>query len=205
MRARSRTVTQSSKREQLIQAALELFARKGYHAVAVDAISDRAGITKKTLYHHFKSKEELILAALRHYDERFRNDFMRSVESKTGDPIGRLLAVFDIVEEWFNSKNFSGCLFVGAMGEYPEEAAPIRRVCRESKMLTQGYIKSLAEKAGMYESGQLSEQLILLIEGATTMAQVNNSSLCAAQAKAAAKVLIKNSTTLPSKVAKRKL
>lgn len=188
-------MAQLSKREQLIQAALELFSRRGYHAVGVDAISERAGITKKTLYHHFKSKEELILAALRYYDERFRNDFMRSVESKTEDPTGRLLAVFDVVEEWFNKDDFAGCLFVGAMGEYPEEDTPIRNICQESKWLTQGYIKSLAEKAQVQEADQLSEQLFLLIEGSITMAQVNNSSLCAIQAKEAAKVLIENSTT----------
>lgn len=188
-------MTQSSKREQLIQAALELFSRKGYHAVGIDAISERAGVTKKTLYHHFKSKEELILAALRYYDERYRNEFMRLVEAKTESPTGRLLAVFDVVEEWFNRKNFSGCLLVGAMGEYPEEGTPIRRICQESKGLIREYIKSLAEKAKLQGADQLSQQIVLLIEGAVTMAQVNNSSCSAVQAKAVAKVLIKNSTS----------
>jgi AcrR family transcriptional regulator len=186
----------SSKREQLIQAALELFSKNGFHAVGVDTISERANITKRTLYHHFKSKEELILAALRYYDERFRNDFMRSVEGKTESPVGRLLAVFDVVEEWFGTKNFSGCLFVGAMGEYPEEGTPIRRVCQESKALTREYIKGLAEKAQLENAKQLSEQIILLIEGAITMAQVNKSSISALQAKKAAEVLIQNSGTL---------
>jgi AcrR family transcriptional regulator len=193
VRGKGNTVVHSSKREQLIQAALDLFSSKGYHAVGVDAISEKAGITKKTLYHHFKSKEELILAALRHYDERFRNDFMRSVEAKTENPTGRLLAVFDVVEDWFNEKNFSGCLFVGAMGEFPEEDTPIRNICQESKNLTQRYIKNLVEKAGMVKAGQLSGQLFLLIEGAITMAQVNNSSFCASQAKEAAQVLIEYS------------
>jgi AcrR family transcriptional regulator len=186
-------VVHSSKREQLIQAALDLFSRKGYHAVGVDSISEKAGTTKKTLYHHFKSKEELILAALRHYDERFRNNFMRSVEAKTESPAGRLLAIFDVVEEWFNNKDFSGCLFVGAMGEYPDEDASIRHICQESKKLLQSYIRNLIEKAKLKNSDQLSQQLFILIEGAITMAQVNNSSLSAVQAKDAAKVLIENS------------
>lgn len=186
-------VTQSSKREQLLQTALELFSLTGYSAVGVNAISEKAGITKKTLYHHFKSKEELILAVLRYYDERYRNSFMRSVESKAENPKDRLLAIFDIVEEWFNSKNFSGCLFVRAMGEYPEEGTSIRSVCQESKILIQTYIQSLAEKANLKDAKELSEQLMLLIEGAVTMAQVNNSSLSAIRAKKAAKVLINNS------------
>jgi AcrR family transcriptional regulator len=189
-------VAQSSKREKLIQASIELFSLTGYSAVGVNTISEKAGVTKKTLYHHFKSKEELILAVLRYYDERHRNSFMRSVEAKTENPKDRLLAVFDILEEWFNSKNFSGCLFVRAMGEYPEEGTSIRSVCQESKILTQRYIQSLAEKAELQNANELSEQFMLLIEGAITMAQVNNSYLSAVRAKKVAKVLIKGSTSM---------
>jgi AcrR family transcriptional regulator len=189
-------MAKSSKREQLLQAALGLFCKKGYHGVGVDSISAEAGITKKTLYHHFKSKEEMILAALRHYEERSRNNFMRAVEEKTKNPTDRLLAVFDVLEEWFREDNFSGCLFVGAMGEYPEEGTPIRRFCQEAKGLTRGYIKSLIEKAELQSADELSQQLMLLIEGAITMAQVNNSSLSAVRAKNAAEILIQNSQTL---------
>ncbi len=178
----------------MIETAVGLFNRQGFHAVGVDAISERAGITKKTLYHHFKSKEDLILAALRCYDERFRKEFMQSVEIKSGESVGRLLAVFDVVEDWFNSKNFSGCLLVGAMGEYPDEGTLIRNVCQESKRLMLGYIKGLAKKAKLENGDALAEQMFLLIEGAITMAQVNNSSFSAVQAKEAAKILIKNST-----------
>jgi AcrR family transcriptional regulator len=183
----------SSKREQLIETALELFSKHGFHAVGIDTILAKAGIAKRTLYNHFKSKDELILAVLRYRDERFRNDLMRSVEAKTEKPIGRLLAVFDVMGELFDKDNFSGCLFVSAMGEFPEEGIPIRNICQESKLLMQRYIKSLAEKAQLKEADQLSEQFILLLEGAITMAQVNNSSLCAVQAKKAAQVLIENS------------
>jgi AcrR family transcriptional regulator len=191
-------VAQSSKREQLIQASLELFSLTGYSAVGVNTISEKAGVTKKTLYHHFKSKEELILAVLRYYDERHRNSFMRSVEERAENPEDRLLVIFDILEEWFDSKNFSGCLFVRAMGEYSEEGTSIRSVCQESKILFQRYIQSLAEKAELQDADELSEQLMLLIEGAITMAQVNNSHLSAVRAKKAAKVLIKGSESLQS-------
>ncbi len=182
-----------SKREQLLKAALELFSLTGYSSVGVDKISEKAGVTKRTLYHHFKSKEELVLAVLRYYDERYRNSFMRSVEEKAENPEERLLALFDVVEEWFYSKKFSGCLFVHAMGEYPEEGTSIRSVCQESKILTQRYIQGLAEKANLKDAIELSGQLMLLIEGAVTMAQVNNSSFCALSAKKAANVLIQNS------------
>jgi AcrR family transcriptional regulator len=181
----------SSKREKLLQTAIKLFMRNGFHAVTVDAISEKAGITKKTLYHHFKSKEELILVALRYRDERFRNDFMREVEGRTEDPKDRLLVIFDVLEEWFREEDFFGCLFVTALGEYPEEGTTIRRFCQEAKRLTQDYITRLAENAGFENAELLSEQFMLLIEGAITMAQVNNSHISAVRAKKAARLLIK--------------
>ncbi|MEK9627750.1 MAG: TetR/AcrR family transcriptional regulator [Nitrospinota bacterium] len=186
-----------SKREKLLQTAIKLFIKNGFHAVTVDAISEEAGITKRTLYYHFKSKEELILAALRYRDERFRNDFMRAVEGRTEDPVARLLVAFDVLEEWFREDDFYGCLFVTALGEYPEENTSIRSFCQEAKGLTQKYIAGLAKDAELNNAEQIAEQLVLLIEGAITMAQVNNSPLCAAQAKKAAKILIENSQFNP--------
>ena len=124
------------------------------------------------------------------------NFFMRSVKAKTETPKDRLLVIFDIFEEWFNSKKFSGCLFVRAMGEYPEEGTSIRSVCQESKILIQKYIQGLAEKAEVQDADELSEQCTLLIEGAITMAQLSNSYLSAIRSKKAAKVLIKSSTPM---------
>ncbi len=186
----------SSKREQLVHAALELFLKRGFQAVGVDAIADAAGVTKKTLYHHFKSKDELILAALRLRDETFRNSFMRAVEAKTEDPEGRLLAVFDAAEEWFRQEDFFGCLFVGGIHEFPDAGTPIHNMCREAKSLVQAYITKLALAAELDQPVLLSEQLALLLEGAIVMAQTNGSPASAAQAKKAAEVLIQNSRTL---------
>ena len=189
-------MTFSSKREQLIQTALELFSRHGFHAVGIDTILQQSGVAKRTLYNHFKSKNELILAVLRYHDERFRNFFMRAVEGAADNPKDRLLAVFDVAEEWFNQEDFYGCLYVGAAAEYPEKDTPISHTCRDFKGLILEYIRGLAQEAGLEHPGPLAEQLLLLLEGAITMAQINHSSLSAKQAKNAAKVLIENATTV---------
>ena len=185
-------MTLSSRREQLIETALELFSRHGFHAVGIDTILKESGVAKRTLYNHFKSKDELILAVLRHYDGKFRNFFMQSVEGKTDNPKDRLLAVFDVAEKWFNQKSFYGCIFVGAANEYPENGTAIRHVCKEYKRLLQRYIEELAKDAEVEHPDELAGQLMLLFEGAITMAQINNASLSATQAKNAAKVLIEN-------------
>ena len=181
-----------SKREQLLRTALALFKKHGFHAIGVDVIAHRSGVTKKTLYHHIPSNDELILAVLRYYDERFRNHFIRQVEARAKTPLRRLTALFDVAKDWFNENDFYGCLFVGALGEFPEPDTAIRNACRESKNLMRDYFRELAEGAGASKPKELADQLLLLMEGAITMAQVNHSPFSAQQAKAAARVLIRN-------------
>ena len=132
-----------SRREHLVTTALRLFAEGGYHGTGIDAILKRAGVSKKTLYNHFRSKEELILAVLRHYDSVFRNDFMRRVELSSDSPRERLLSVFDVAESWFAKDEFYGCMFIKAIGEYSENSVSIREICKEFKRLVRDYFHDL--------------------------------------------------------------
>lgn len=181
----------SVKREKLIQTALELFAKNGFHATGIDSILANAGVAKKTLYTHFRTKEELILAALRQHDGEFRNFFMKNVEALADTPEERLLAVFDVAEAWFSQNNFYGCMFINAIGEYSEEGTAIREVCKEFKRLMHSYMKSLAEQAGIKEADELASELALLLEGSIVTAQVSEQRGKAAKtAKRVAKSLI---------------
>lgn len=179
-----------SKRELLIKTALELFAKNGIHATGVDSIVEQSGVTKKTLYAHFRSKDELVLAVLRHYDGLARNEFMRRVESGGKTPRTRLLAIFDFAQRWFQERNFYGCLFINTIGEYSDDETPIRQICKEYKRLVKGYIHELCEEAGASNPRELAEELALLLEGATVTAQVSQNPKTAQIAKRAAKALI---------------
>ena len=179
-----------SKREELIQAALELFRKNGVHATGIDAIVEQSGVTKKTLYAHFRSKEELVLAVLRQYDGMARNEFMRRVENGGKTPKARLLAIFDFAERWFQQSNFYGCLFINTIGEYSDDDTPIRKICQDYKKLVKDYIFSLCEQTGSSNPQELAEELALLLEGATVTAQVSQNPRIANIAKRAAKVLI---------------
>ena len=88
-------------RERILETALELFYQRGVRNVGVDEIAARAGVTKVTLYAHFKSKDNLILEFLKLRDERWMQWFKSAVERRARDPRGRLLAIFDALEEWF--------------------------------------------------------------------------------------------------------
>ncbi len=179
-----------TKREQLIQTAVALFAKNGIHATGIDTIVEQSGVTKKTLYAHFRSKEELVLAALRHYDGQFRNSFMRQVETKARTPKGRLLAMFDVAEAWFSQQNFYGCMFINAVGEHSTPDTSLRYVCSDFKRMMTEFILDLSVKAGARNPQQLAEELALLLEGAIVTAQVSQKPDAAKIAKRAAEVLI---------------
>jgi hypothetical protein len=104
---------------------------------------------------------------------------MRVVEEKKEDSTDRLLVIFDTLEEWFREEDFYGCLFVTALGMYPEEDTTIRHFCQEAKRLTQNYTTRLAEKAELQDADELSEYFMLLIEGAITMTQVKTTRISA--------------------------
>ncbi|WP_420560497.1 TetR/AcrR family transcriptional regulator [Tepidicaulis sp.] len=180
----------ASRRDHLIQTAGRLFARDGFHATGIDKIILEAGVSKKTLYSHFRSKEELILAVLRVHDSAFRNNFMRDVEKNGRDARSRLAGLFDAAENWFEEPGFYGCIFINAVGEYAQASPPIRSACQDFKNMMRAFILKLCREAGASEPEALADELALLFEGATVTAQVSGSSHAARTAKRAALALI---------------
>lgn len=179
-----------SKREQIVTEALKLFYQNGFNATGVDRVIAEAGVSKKTLYNHFRSKDELILATLRKRDELFRNHLMRETERLASTPKAQLLAIFDVVEAWFHEKNFSGCMFINASAEFADANNPCHILCAEHKRLVCEYIRGLAAKAGVEDPKELSEQLNLLIEGAIVEAHVRGNKDSASRAKKMGEVLV---------------
>ena len=182
----------STKRDHLIDTALELFSRDGFHATGIDRILSESGVAKMTLYNHFKSKDELILAVLRRRDETFRNWFMRNVEACSGAPRDCLLAAFDVLGQWIQQDDFCGCTFINATAEYGERGDAIRNSCAEHKQLVLGYFEKLATAAGAHDPAELAFSLNLLAEGAIVSAQVMGKMDAAEHAKRAANILIED-------------
>lgn len=179
-----------SRRDHLMEVARDLFMEHGFHGTGIDRILGEAGVSKKTLYTHFRSKDELILAVLKQHDSAFRNSFMRQVEQKSSEPRDRLMAIFDVAEAWFDAPNFFGCVFINAVGEYSAEDTPVRSACRDYKKQITDFIIRLAKDADVKEPKVLGDQLSLLLEGAIVTAHVSDKEQAVRAAKSAASVLI---------------
>jgi AcrR family transcriptional regulator len=180
----------SGKRDHLIDTALEIFCRDGFHATGIDKILNQAGVAKMTLYNHFKSKDELILATLRRRDEKFRNWFMRAVERLGKTPKERLLTIFDALEEWILEEDFSGCMFINASAEFADAEDPIHMAAGEHKILVLKYLRQLARAAEVPAPDELADELMLLMEGAIVMAYVAGDQKSPRRAKNAARKLM---------------
>ncbi len=161
-----------SRRDELVDGAMRVFYRHGFHASGLDSILQESGISRMTLYNHFKSKDELIVAALRRRDEIFRNRMMKFVEAKAESPCERLLAVFDFHEQWFAGKDFCGCMFINACAEFGDPQCAARQVVAEHKRTIARYLAELCRQCGLAEPDRIAGQLNILIEGAIVTAQV---------------------------------
>ena len=178
-----------SRREQLLETAVQLFGQNGYHATGIDRIIAESGVAKMTLYKHFKSKEELILAALRRWDEQSRRWLTSEMESRADGPNERLLVLFDVLDEWFQEKYFKGCMFINASAEYADQEDPIHAVAAEHKRLFRRYLHEQVVAAGYPDPDTLTEQIALLMEGAIVTAHISGKE-AGRRAKDAARILM---------------
>jgi len=180
----------ASKRDELVQKALKIFYRDGFHATGMDTLVRETGISKTSMYKHFRSKEDLILATLRLRDEQFRDNFSCRVAELAANPKDQLLAAFDALGEWFGEDSFKSCMFIKASSEYQDKNHPIHVAAAEHKRLLAVFFEELATKAGLREPEALARQLLMLAEGAIVIAHLHGLENTAADAKRSAKVLI---------------
>ena len=179
-----------SKRDELVRKALETFYRNGFHATGMDLIAAETGVSKTSIYKHFRTKEDLILAVLRLRDENFRNWLFRRIEDLGDTPKEKLLAIYDALEEWFAERGFSGCMFIKASAEYQDPDHAIHAQSAEHKRLIFEHVGALTAEAGAPAPHVLAQQLLLLKEGAIVMAVLGRGREAARDAKEAAASLI---------------
>lgn len=186
----------SAKRLHLITTAFQLFYKKGVHAVGINEILSESGVAKKTLYHHFASKDALVLAVLVYRDQCFCHWLAARLDAATSG-IDKADALFDALDDWFNDRvevllPFHGCFFINVSGEFSASDHPIHQQCAQHKQnvatLLRGQFDALGIDASL--STPITDDLCLLKEGAITLAYVQGDRGAALKAKGMAEKLI---------------
>jgi AcrR family transcriptional regulator len=175
----------------LLDAAERLFYRRGVQAVGIDDIRAEAGVSLKRLYQLFPSKDHLVVAFLERRDARWRGRLADFVETRARDgaaPPARILAVFDWLGEWFAEPGFRGCAWINTSGELGGVSDAVAGLARAHKVAFRRYLAGLVADAALRPD--LTDELLLLAEGAMVTAGIFSTTEPAAHARRAAETLM---------------
>jgi AcrR family transcriptional regulator len=169
--------------ERIMAAADRLFYQKGIRAVGVDTVAAEAGISKRSLYDTFPSKDALVAAYLRQR--------IQPLPASDQPPTAQVLALFDQLHARFAKGDFRGCPFVNAVTELADDCETARAIALDYKEERRQHIASLLVRAGLRNPNTLASQIALLFEGAIASMLVGQDPAVAIQARDAATVLMR--------------
>ena len=171
-------------KDRILETADRLFYLQGIRAVGVDTIAAEIGISKRTLYNHFPSKDALISAYLAR----------RFVQPRPSDkpPVEQILGTFDALERRFAAKDFRGCPFVNAVAELGSEDKSVRKIAIAFKESRRLWFRDLLLQIGVGNAEALATQLAVLVDGCIAQDLVRNDPAMARAAKEAATVLLRH-------------
>src|ERR1700722_16401444 len=187
--------------QRILQTADRLFYSQGIRVVGVDTIADEVGISKRTLYNYFPSKDDLIVAYL--------SRRLRPRETSERPPAEQILGDFDRLEQSFSSISFRGCPFVNAVAELKEPDHAANKIAFAFKEQRRVWFRDLLIRQGVADPEGLAMQLVLLVDGAIAAALVRGDPTVARAAREAARVLLEaagadsGGTAARSKAARR--
>ena len=161
----SGVASRTSPRERILETARDLFHERGIRAVGVDAIAEAAGTNKMTLYRHFSSKDDLIVACLRSFASDADSVWSEIESGNPDDKMAQLKAWVAMAAQCVASDE-RGCDFANAAVELTESDHPARIVIEEFKALQRDRLAALCRDADIAKAELLADTLSLLLEGA---------------------------------------
>jgi AcrR family transcriptional regulator len=174
----TKTAKRLSARERLLAASDELFYRNGVHSTGIDAVIEKAGVAKGSLYYIFGGKDELVAAYLRGRLDTWQ-ERVNAAQAGIDDPEEKILAVFDAIADEVSRPEFRGCPFVNAAAEAPAGKAQELAIKEYRRWVRESFL-ALAAETGVTEPAALADALILLYDGALATAEVSKTARAAA-------------------------
>ncbi len=178
----SRSSDKVAMQERILETTDRLFYRQGLRAVGVDTIAAEVGISKRTLYNHFPSKDALIVAYL--------SRRLRPTKASDKTPAEQILGDFDRLERAFARDGFRGCPFVNAVAELSEPTHAANKIAIAFKEQRRMWFRELLTRREIADPDSLATQLMLLVDGAIAAALVRGDPKMARAAREAARVLL---------------
>lgn len=162
-------------RDRLLNTAIDLFYTHGFHVIGLDRILEETGVTKTTFYKHFDSKDDLIVAAIERRDQWELDAWTRAVLRHAGnDPVKQLLGMFDILDLWFNTPEFGGCIFINAAAEFPDPRDPAHQAAARHKIVVRNLFRDLAQAAGSTSPEAFADLYTTIVEGTLILRHVHH-------------------------------
>jgi len=178
-------------RERILNTAYELFSRRGIRGVGIDEVIMRSGVAKATLYRHFGSKDELVLAYLQLREQRWTRDWVEAEARRRADnPQDQLLAVFDLFDEWFHQEDFEACSFINVLLEMGVDH-PAGKASVQHLENIRTIIRQLAEEAHLSDPETFARRWHILMKGSIISAAEGDVD-AARQAKTMAQLLLEH-------------
>ena len=182
--------SKSGARERIVETAEKLFYANGIRAVGIDRIIAEAGVAKMSLYNHFSSKDELLLAVLQHREEMVSRFFASAIQQYVDDGLDRLSAFFSALKAWFESKGFRGCAFINAVVELADARHPASKFSIHHKELFHKMIGEIMTETYGPKAAAFVPAVALLVEGAIVTAVMEGNSNAAEVARETALTLL---------------
>lgn len=151
-------------RDRLLDAAADLFYREGVN-VGVEALTKAAGVSKRSMYQLFGSKDEVLAASLERIGPGYNAGLLPAGD--TGTPRERILHVFRVLEEVSTEQDFHGCPFMATSIEVKAADHPARAVARRYKDGLTGFFRAEAEAGGAADPDKIARQLTMTFDGAS--------------------------------------
>lgn len=182
-------IASSETRDIILDVTEKLIYRHGIAATGMDLLVKTAGVSRKSIYRYFANKDELVIAALQRRDERWMQ-WLRDEVERSESSGERLLALFDALRRWFGSADFRGCAFINTSGETGNAQDPVRLLAKAHKQKLFEYALELCQAHGTPDPERQAAQLLILIDGAITVALVMGDSTAADNAQCMARTLL---------------
>jgi AcrR family transcriptional regulator len=183
-------ISLSPARRRILDVAIDLFYREGIRAVGVDTIVEQSGVGKATLYRHFPTKDDLIVAYLEEQNSLYWERFEKSIAQYEGSAKAQLLAWLDSMIERWTAAGYRGCAFLNAVAEFSEPDHPVHQRAVEHKQAVREQLYQLGQQAGARHPDVLADQLLLLINGGLASVPTFGATGPVAQLKVIATALI---------------